>query len=269
MNQTVRLDDGREMPLLGLGTWQLPDEAAPGLVRAAIDAGYRLIDTAALYGNERGVGEGMRGAEGVWLTTKVWNNDQGADRARKAARDSLRRLGFEAVDLYLIHWPAPRANRWLETWRTLIDLREEGLLRSIGVSNFTIDQIERLERETGVIPAVNQIELHPAFQQRALADYHRAKGVVTQSWSPLGQGNLLRDPRVASIADKHGRSPAQAIIAWHLAQGFSVIPKSSNPDRARDNLGALEVRLDPEDMAAFAALDDPGGRIGPDPVDFD
>ncbi len=269
MSATVRLNDGREMPLLGLGTWQLPDEDALALVRGAIEAGYRLIDTAALYRNERGVGQGVRGAEGVWVTTKLWNSDHGADRARRAVRESLDRLGIEAIDLYLIHWPAPRADRFVETWRTLIELREEGLVRSIGVSNFNIDHLQRIERETRVLPAVNQIELHPAFQQRELVDYHRDKGIVTQSWSPLGQGALLRHPEIVRLAGKHGASPAQLIIAWHLAQGYSVIPKSSDPERIRANFAAGELRLGDEDMAALAALNDPDGRTGFDPTQFD
>jgi 2,5-diketo-D-gluconate reductase A len=268
VTQTVRLNDAREMPLLGLGTWQVPDAQAPVLVRTAVEAGYRLIDTAALYRNERGVGEGLLGATGIWLTTKLWNSDHGATNARRAVRESLDRLGAP-IDLYLIHWPAPRQDRYVETWAALIELREEGLVRSIGVSNFNVEHLDRIERETGVIPAVNQIELHPAFQQRELAAYHREKAIVSQSWSPLGQGNLLSDPRVLRIARKHGRSPAQLIIAWHLAQGFSVLPKSANPDRLRDNLRAKEVRLDEEDMAAFAAMDDPRGRIGPDPLHFE
>jgi 2,5-diketo-D-gluconate reductase A len=269
VSATVRLNDGREMPLLGLGTWQLPDEDASALVRTAIEAGYRLIDTAALYRNERGVGEGVLGAEGVWITTKVWNSDHGADQTRRAVRESLDRLGVGSIDLYLIHWPAPRANRFVETWATLLEMRDEGLLRSIGVSNFNIDHLERIERETGVIPAVNQIELHPGFQQRALAEYHRAKGIVTQSWSPLGQGNLLREPRILHLAEKHRAGAAQVIIAWHIAQGFSAIPKSASPERLRANLGALGLRLDDEDMAVLAAMDDPQGRVGPDPLHFE
>jgi 2,5-diketo-D-gluconate reductase A len=265
----VRLNDGREMPLLGLGTWQLPDEDAPAFVRTAIEAGYRLIDTAALYRNERGVGEGVAGAEGVWITTKLWNSEHGAERTRRAVRESLDRLGRGAIDLYLIHWPAPRADGFVETWRTFVELREEGLLRSIGVSNFNIDHLERVQRETGVIPAVNQIELHSAFQQRELTAYHRDKGIVTQSWSPLGQGNALNDARALRLAEKHHCSPAQLIIAWHLAQGFSAIPKSANPERLRDNLRASQLELDDEDLAALAAMDDPHGRVGPDPLSFE
>lgn len=262
----ARLNDGREMPLLGFGTWQIPNEEASGLVQTAIGAGYRLIDTASIYRNEAGVGEGMSASgEGVWLTTKLWNDDQGTRQVRTAMEQSLKRLGVGAVDLYLIHWPVPAADRYVETWRALIELREAGLARSIGVSNFYEEHLDRLEAETGVIPAVNQVELHPAFQQRALAEYHAHKGILTQSWSPLGQGQLLQDERIGRVAQKHGRTPAQVIIAWHLAQGFSVIPKSANPERIAANFAASELSLDAEDMAEIAAMDDPGGRVGPDP----
>jgi 2,5-diketo-D-gluconate reductase A len=266
---TARLNDGREMPLLGFGTWQIPNDEAAGLVQTAIAAGYRLIDTASIYRNEGGVGEGIRAAgTGLWLTTKLWNDDQGAAQTRVAAEKSLKRLGVDSVDLYLIHWPLPAVGRYVETWRALIELREAGLARSIGVSNFYEEHLDRLEAETGVIPAVNQVELHPAFQQRDLADYHARKGIVTQSWSPLGQGQLLRDERIGRIAAMHGRTPAQIIIAWHLAQGFSVIPKSANPERIAANFAATELTLDAEDMAVIAAMDDPNGRVGPDPRRF-
>lgn len=265
----VRLNDGREMPLLGFGTWQIPNEHASDLVRTAMGAGYRLIDTASIYRNEAGVGDGIRAAGGgVWLTTKLWNDDQGAKQARIAAEKSLKRLGVDSVDLYLIHWPLPGVDRYVETWRALIEFREAGLARSIGVSNFYEEHLDRLEAETGVIPAINQVELHPAFQQRSLTEYHERKGIVTQSWSPLGQGPLLRDERIGRIAAKHGRTPAQIVIAWHLAQGFSVIPKSANPERIAANFAASEVALDAEDLAAIGAMDDPNGRVGPDPRRF-
>lgn len=266
---TATLNDGRNMPLLGYGTWQVPDEDAPALVSGAIEAGYQLIDTARIYENEDGVGEAVRAAAGpVWLTTKLWNSDQGYDGALRAADASLARLGMDAVDLYLIHWPVPSADLYVDSWRALIDLRRAGKARSIGVSNFNADHLDRLEAETGVIPAVNQIELHPRFQQRALREYHQAKGILVQSWSPLGQGNTLQEPTILRIAEKHGCTPAQAVIAWHLALGLSVIPKSSNPERIRANLGALEVMLDGEDMAAIEIMDDPNGRVGPDPMSF-
>jgi len=266
---TATLNDGRVMPLLGFGTWQVPDDEASGLVRGAIEAGYALIDTAKIYENERGVGDGVRAAGmSVWITTKLWNTDQGYDLALRAADASLARLGMDAVDLYLVHWPVPKQDLYVESWRALIALREAGKVRSIGVSNFNPEHLDRLESETGVVPAVNQIELHPRFQQQGLRDYHAAKGIVTQSWSPLGQGKTLAEPVIVRIAEKHGCTPAQAIIAWHLALGLSVIPKSANPERIRANVQAIEVRLDEEDMARIAAMDDPHGRVGPDPLRF-
>ena len=266
---TATLNDGRVMPLLGFGTWQVPDDEAPALVRGAIEAGYALIDTAMIYENERGVGDGIRAAgTPVWITTKLWNSDQGYDRALRVADESLKRLGMDAVDLYLIHWPAPKQDLYVESWRALIALRDAGKARSIGVSNFNPDHLDRLESETGIIPAVNQIELHPRFQQQRLREYHAAKGIVTQSWSPLGQGKTLAESVIAQIAEKHGCTPAQAIIAWHLALGLSVIPKSANPERIRANFGAIAVRLDEDDMAQIATMDDPNGRVGPDPLRF-
>ena len=257
------------MPLLGFGTWQVPDEDAPALVRDAIEVGYALIDTAKIYENERGVGDAVRAApRPVWLTTKLWNSDHGYDKALRAAAASLDRRGGDAGALYLSHWPAPAQGLYVESWRALIDLRAAGKAHSIGVSNFTPDHLDRLEGESGVIPSVNQIELHPRFQQRELRNYHERKGIVTQSWSPLGQGQLLQDPVIGRIAEKHGCTPAQAIIAWHLALGLSVIPKSSNPERIRANIGALQLRLDEEDMAQIDAMDDPNGRVGPDPLRF-
>jgi 2,5-diketo-D-gluconate reductase A len=204
----------------------------------------------------------------VFLTTKVWNSDHGYDATLRAADASLARLGVDAVDLYLIHWPVPSLDLYVETWRALIALREAGKALSIGVSNFNADHLDRIAEETGVVPAVNQIELHPAFQQTELRAYHSANGILTQSWSPLGQGKLIEDSRIARIVEKHGCTAAQAIIAWHLALGLSVIPKSSNPDRIRANLGALDVKLDEEDMEAIAAMDEAGGRVGPDPLTF-
>lgn len=266
---SATLNDGRTMPLLGYGTWQVTEERAPELVNGAIEAGYRLIDTAMIYENERGVGQGIRKAgQPVWLTTKVWNSDQGQDRALRAADASLGRLGMDAVDLYLIHWPSPKQDLYLETWRALIALRKAGKALSIGVSNFNPDHLDRLEGETGVIPAVNQIELHPRFQQRRLREYHAAKGIVTQSWSPLGQGKTLEEPAIARVAEKHGCTPAQVIIAWHLALGLGVIPRSINVERVRANLGGLQVELDEEDLGTIEAMDDPNGRVGPDPLRF-
>jgi 2,5-diketo-D-gluconate reductase A len=268
---TIRFNDGAALPQLGLGVWQVPDDEAANIVQTAVDAGYRHVDTAAIYQNEAGVGQGLKraaaGAE-VALTTKLWNESQGYDRALKAFDKSLQRLGRDSVDLYLIHWPCPTQNLYVESWKALVRLKEEGRAKSIGVSNFAAEHLRRIVGETGVTPAVNQIELHPRFQQTALRAVHDELGVVTECWSPLGQGKVLEDPIIGKVAAKHGKTPAQAIIRWHLDSGFLVIPKSANPDRLRQNFDVFDFSLDAEDLAAFATLDTPEGRIGPDPLKF-
>lgn len=262
----LTLNDDALMPQLGLGTWKLPDGQAPLVIRDALDVGYRLIDTAAIYGNERGVGEGVHGQD-AFVTTKLWNDRQGD--AEAALDESLALLGLDAVDLYLIHWPRPDDDRFVDAWRAMIRLREAGLARSIGVSNFAPEHLDAIIGETHVVPAVNQIELHPRFQQRALRDHHAQHGIVTQSWSPLGQGgSLLEDEAIVAVAQRHGCTPAQAVVAWHLAHGLSVIPKAGDPAHLRENFAAQEIVLTAEDVAAIDALDDPGGRIGPDPTSF-
>jgi 2,5-diketo-D-gluconate reductase A len=262
---TVTLNDGAVMPQFGLGVWQTPEGETPEVIRAALGAGYQLVDTAAIYGNETGVGEGLRGAEGVYLTTKLWNDKQGFDAALKAFDESEKRLG-RRIDLYLIHWPRPDRDLYVDTWRALIRLKEDGRVGSIGVSNFMPDHLERIIGETGVVPAVNQIELHPRFQQKALVAAHAKHGIVTESWSPLGRGSLLDDPVIGAVAKKHGKTPAQAIVRWHLDHGFVVIPKSANAGRIRQNIEVFDFRLDADDLKAMAALDSPGGRTGPDPL---
>jgi len=265
------LNDGRTMPRLGMGTWQIDDSQAAMVVRKGLDLGYRLVDTAAIYGNERGVGDGFKGESyadgGAFLTTKLWNDRQGD--AAAALDESLALLGVEAVDLYLMHWPVPRDDRYVEAWKAMIALRDAGKARSIGVSNFLPEHLDRLEAETGVVPAVNQIELHPHFQQREARAYHEAHGIVTQSWSPIGQGKgLLEDETIAGIAVRHHRSAAQVVLAWHLAHGLSVIPKASGAEHLSDNLAALDLKLDDDDIAAIDALDREDGRLGPDPRTF-
>lgn len=255
------------MPQIGLGLWRTPDCEAAGLVRTAIEAGYRLVDTAAIYGNERGVGEALRSSEAgsaVFVATKLWNDDHGYDRTLRAFEASLRRLGLPAVDLYLIHWPAPARGLYVDSWRALIRLHAEGRARSIGVSNFGREHLRRIIDETGEIPVVNQVEVHPWFQQRPLRTVNARLGVRTQSWSPLGEGRLLRDPTVLRIAACHGRTPAQVVIRWHLDNGLIVIPKSARPDRIRENISVLDFSLTPQDLAAIAVLDRADGRIGPD-----
>ena len=259
----LTLNDGRTMPQLGMGTWQIPDSQVAAIVRQGLDIGFRLVDTAAIYENERGVGDGYKGSD-AFLTTKLWNDRQGDPAA--AMEESLALLGLDAVDLYLMHWPAPGQGQYVEAWKAMVALRDAGKTRSVGVSNFEPAHIEAIVAATGVTPVVNQIELHPNFQQREARAYHAAHGIVTQSWSPLGQGKtLLTDERIVRIADKHGRSAAQVILAWHLALGLSVIPKASDAEHLTDNFAALDLTLDDEDMAAIEAMDDAGGRMGPEP----
>ncbi|MCB8838928.1 aldo/keto reductase [Aurantimonas sp. VKM B-3413] len=269
----VAFHDGRSIPQVGLGVWQTPNEDAAAVVSAALAAGYRHIDTAAAYGNEEGVGEGIRaseiGRDEIFVTTKLWNNDQGYDAALKAFDTSLERLGLESVDLYLIHWPMPKKALYVETWKALTKLKAEGLARSIGVSNFCEEHLERIIGETGETPVLNQIELHPDFQQKKLRAVHERLGIKTESWSPLGRGQLLDHPEIGKIAKKHGRTAAQVIIRWHVEEGLVVIPKSSNPDRIRQNFDVFGFALDADDMAAIAALDSADARMGPDPMTAD
>jgi 2,5-diketo-D-gluconate reductase A len=257
------------MPQFGLGFWRTPQQDAAEVVRTAINAGYRLIDTAAAYGNERSVGEGLRASDPdagpIFVTTKLWNDQQGYDRTLRAFDESLRRLGLGAIDLYLIHWPAPARELYLESWRALVRLNREGRARSIGVSNFEPEHLRRIIGETGVIPTVNQVELHPRFQQRALRAFHTRLGIRTQSSSPLGQGGLLSDPIILEIAARHDKTAAQVIIRWHLDNELIVIPKSARADRIRENIGVFNFRLGPEDLDTIAQLDRPNGRIGAHP----
>lgn len=262
--RTLTMNDGRQIPALGFGTYLVPPEDAAQVTRQGLAAGYRLVDTAAFYGNERGVADGL-GEDDAFLTTKLWRSDLGYDAALRGIDDSLARLGRESVDLYLIHWPVPSSGLAAETWKAFVRIRDEGRAKSIGVSNFGIGDVEAIANATGVIPALNQIELHPAFQQRALRAFHEAHGIVTQSWGPLGQGSLLDHPAVHGVADRHNATPAQAILAWHRQHGMAAIPKASSPARLAENLASLELKLDAEDMAEIDSLDDPDGRLGPDP----
>lgn len=266
----ITLNDGKLMPQVGLGVWQTPADEAERAVGTALAAGYRHIDTAAIYENEREVGAGIA-ASGVprgeiFLTTKLWNDDQGFDSALRAFDQSLARLGTDYVDLYLIHWPAPSKNLYAESWKALLRLKEEGRARSIGVSNFEPAHIRRLIDETGVTPVLNQIELHPRFQQKEHRAFHASLGIATESWSPLGQGTLLNDPVIGGIAARHGKTPAQVIIRWHIENGLIVIPKSVTPSRIISNFDVFGFTLAEDDMAAIGALDDEDGRTGPDPM---
>ncbi|MBH0237750.1 aldo/keto reductase [Methylobrevis albus] len=268
----VAFSDGHEIPQVGLGVWQTPNDQAASVVATALEAGYRHIDTAAIYGNEAGVGEGLQRAGlargDVFVTTKLWNDRQGADEPAKAMDESLKRLGLDHVDLYLIHWPAPKAGRFVDSWKALVQLQVDGRATSIGVSNFNADHLRTIIDATGVVPVLNQVELHPRFQQTALRAAHAELGIATQSWSPLGQGQLLTDPVITKIAAKHGRTAAQVVIRWHIDSGLIVIPKSVTPSRIKENFDVFGFELDADDMAAIAGLDTAGGRIGPDPLKF-
>ena len=266
----AKLNDGRSIPQIGLGVWRADDAQAAEAVRTALQAGYRHVDTAAIYGNEAGVGEGIRTSgvkrEEIFVTTKLWNDAQGSDSALKAFDASLKRLGLDYIDLYLIHWPAPRKGLYLDSWRALIRLKQQGRVKSIGVSNFMPEHLDRIIGETGVTPVLNQIELHPAFQQSALRAAHAKHGIVTQAWSPLGQGQLLNDAVLQAIAAKHKRTPAQVILRWHMQSDIVAIPKSITPSRIRENFDIFGFTLDADDLARIAGLDSKSGRIGPDPL---
>jgi 2,5-diketo-D-gluconate reductase A len=267
----LTLHDGVELPQLGFGTWQIPEEQTQEKVEEALAVGYRHIDTAAAYGNEAGVGAAIAASgvrrEDVFVTTKLWNSQQGYDEALRAFEKSLGRLGTGHVDLYLIHWPLPSRDRYLDTWRAFERIKEEGGARSIGVSNFRVEDLERLEREAELLPTVNQIELHPRFQQAELRAWHADHDVATEAWSPLAQGDLLEDDTIATVAAHHDRTPAQVILRWHLQVGNIVIPKSAHPERIRQNFEVFDFALSEDDMAAIERLDT-AERIGPDPARF-
>ena len=265
------LNDGHQIPQLGFGVFQVPPEDTEAAVTRALEVGYRLIDTAAAYGNERGVGKAIAdsglGREDVFVTTKLWNDDHGRDPARRAFEQSLERLGFDYVDLYLIHWPAPAADRYVETWEALTEFKSGAHARSIGVSNFMVEHLERIIEATGEAPVVNQIELHPQFQQTELRRFHREQAILTEAWSPLGQGQILEDRTIGEIAAAHERTPAQIVLRWHIQLGNVVIPKSVTPERIEENFRLFDFELSTDEMAAIEDLD-AGRRIGPDPTRF-
>lgn len=267
----LKLNDGNSMPAVGLGLWRVGDDEACAIVKEAVTAGYRLLDTATLYQNETGVGRGVAEAsvrrEELFITTKLWNNRHGYDQTLFAFDNSMKRLGLDYIDLYLIHWPVAGSEKYLDSWKAFIALKAEGRIRSIGVSNFLPRHIERLVAETGVTPTVNQIEYHPFFRQAEVARFDAAMGVVTECWAPLGRRGPLEHPAIAAIAAKHGKTPAQVVLRWHLDEGRAIIPKSSNPQRMRENLALFDFRLDADDLAAIGAIDTVQ-RIGGDPETF-
>ena len=264
----LRLNDGRDIPQLGLGVYKVPDAEAARVVEVAIDAGYRHIDTATLYNNERGVGDGVRASgvprDEVFVTTKVWDDDHGFDKTRRAFDTSLELLGFDYVDLYLIHWPVPSTDLFVDTWRALEAIKADGRALSIGVSNFAPHHIDRLLDETDTVPAINQVELHPWLPQQQVRDYDASHGIRTEAWSPLARGRLIGDRVLDSIAAKHDRSPAQVVIRWHLQLGNVVIPKSVTASRIVENFQVFDFELDTADLAAIAGLES-GTRTGMDP----
>ena len=270
----LTFNDGNTIPQLGYGVWQVEDDVAEKVVVQAFEAGFRHIDTAKIYGNEAGVGRAIERSgltpEDIFITTKLWNADQGYESTLKAFEESMDRLGLETLDMYLIHWMQPKQDKYVDTWKALIELQKQGRVKTIGVSNFTKEGLQHLIDETGVVPAINQIELHPFFNQAELREFHASKGILTQAWSPLGQGGeLLESAVIGQIAAKHDATPAQVVIAWHLAIGNVVIPKSVTESRIRENYAALDVSLDETDIQAINGLDNSAegaGRIGPDPA---
>ena len=265
------MNDGHSIPQLGLGVYKIADDLAADAVEVALNAGYRHIDTAALYENEAGVGAGIARValprDEVFVTTKVWNSDHGYDATLRAFDESLAKLGLDYVDLYLIHWPAPKQDRYVDTYRALETLRADGRARSIGVSNFHAHHLDRLLAETEVVPVLNQIELHPWLAQSAMRTYDASHNILTEAWSPLARGRAIGNPVLDDIGSRHGKSAAQVVIRWHLQLGNIVIPKSVTPSRIRDNIDVFDFVLSPDEMQAIAALDS-GERTGKDPDDL-
>ncbi|TDQ53301.1 aldo/keto reductase [Actinorugispora endophytica] len=267
----ITLNNGVRIPQLGFGVWQVGNSEAVTAVGTALEAGYRSIDTAALYGNEEGVGQAVRDSglprDEVFVTSKLANSDHGYDSTLRAFDATMDRLKLDRLDLYLIHWVQPRRNQYVETWKAFERLYAEGRVRAIGVSNFHEPHLSRLFEETGIVPAVNQVELHPALVQEPLRRFHAEHGIATEAWSPLGQGKLLQDPVVAAVARAHGVSPAQAILRWHIQLGNVVIPKSVTPERIRANFDVFGFELTGQEMAEISGLDS-GRRFGSNPDDM-
>lgn len=268
---TIELNSGTRMPQLGFGVFQVPDAETTAAVSAALEAGYRSIDTAAIYGNEEGVGRALAGSgiprDELFVTSKLWISDHGYDAALRAYDSTLERLGLDRLDLYLIHWPAPALGAYPETWRALERLHTEGAVGAIGVSNFEPEHLARIRSEHGIVPAVNQVELHPALQNRAVVEANSASGIVTEAWSPLAQGAVLGEEAILSIAERHGKTPAQVVLRWHLQQGRVVIPKSVTPARIAENIDVFDFDLTADELAAIDGLER-DGRTGPHSAQF-
>lgn len=274
LSAPIELNDGVSMPRIGYGTYRVGDDESRRTVETALELGYRLVDTAEMYGNEIGVGRAIEGSgiarDDVFLTSKLWNDHHGYDAARRAIEDSLERLGTDYLDLYLIHWPSPKQGLYVETFQALLKAKEDGLIRSAGVSNFLPEHLERVHDETGVWPSVNQVELHPYFNQAELRAWHAERGIATESWGPLGQrtGSLLSEAPVVEAAKTYGKTPAQAVIRWHLQRGCVVIPKSSHTERIAENLDVFDFELTEAELDRIEALET-GKRQGIDPAGND
>ncbi|MDG4877074.1 aldo/keto reductase [Mesorhizobium sp. WSM4935] len=270
MPEQLKLNDGSTIPQIGLGVWQVDPDITVKVVRWGIEAGYRLIDTAEGYRNEEGVGEAIRSAgvprSELFITSKLRNGGHQRDAALRAFDDTMQKLGIDQIDLFLIHWPVPSQNKYVEAWKALVELQKAGRIKSVGVSNFNQDHLEHIIGETGVTPVVNQIELHPRFQQRDKRDFHKKHNIHIESWSPLGSGRLLADPTLEKIAAKHGKSVAQVIIRWHLQEGLIVIPKSIHQERIAGNFDVFDFELDADDMQTIRRMDSADGRTGPNPA---
>ena len=270
-NPVVALNSGQTLPQLGLGVYKVGQDIGVELVKAAIEVGYRRFDTAALYDNEFEIGAGIRQSglarEEVFVTTKIWNDRHGFENATEAIDESLARLNIGYIDMLLIHWPCPKQNLIVETWQALENAIESGKVRGIGVSNFNANHMSTLLAHSKVVPAINQIELHPGLQQPAMREFNRSHGIATEAWSPLDRGRFATNPVLADIAKKHGKTVTQVIIRWHLELGNLVIPKTSNPDRLRENIDVFDFALDLEDLASIATLNT-DERHGPDPEEF-
>lgn len=271
LSPTLTLNNGQQIPQLGLGVYKLATDVAEGLIRQAIETGYRRFDTASFYGNESQIGAGVRNGglprEDIFVTTKIWNDDQGYDKTLAAIDESLARLNIDYIDMLMIHWPKPQLDLYLETWAAFQKAMESGKIRGIGVSNFQPNHLDRLLEAGGTVPAINQIELHPGLQQAVVRAYDAPHGIATEAWSPLARGRFNEDATVVSIANKHGKTATQVVIRWHIELGNLVIPKTATASRLQENISVFDFSLDDDDMAKLATLDS-GLRTGPNPDEF-